>query len=46
MHASLNTVTARDAEVAELNRKLEVANADLDHINRRFYETQGMQIFI
>ena len=44
-YASLVTATARDAEVAELNRKLLLANADLNRVNQRLDETQGMRPF-
>ena len=38
--------TAHAAEVSELNHKLQVAGVELDRINKRFEETQGMQKFI
>ena len=37
--------TAQAAEVSELNRKLQVADEELDHINKRLEETQGMRKF-
>ena len=36
--------TSQAAEVSGLNRKLRVADGELDRINKRFEETQGMQI--
>nr|XP_040258564.1 neurofilament medium polypeptide-like [Aegilops tauschii subsp. strangulata] len=38
--ASLLVATAQAAEVSELNRKLKVANEEIDRINKRFNETQ------
>ena len=38
--------TAHAAEVSELNRKLRVADEELDRINKRFEEMKGMQKFI
>ena len=35
--------TTHAAEVFELNRKLQVADEELDRINKRFEETQGMR---
>ena len=35
--------TAQATEVSELNRKLHVADEELDRINKRFNETQGMR---
>ena len=35
--------TAQAVEVSELSRKLRLANEELDRINRRFNETQGMR---
>ena len=35
--------TAQAAEVSELNWKLRVADEELDRINKRFKETQGLQ---
>ena len=35
--------TAQAAEVSELNRKLQLADEELDRINKRFKETQGRQ---
>ena len=37
--------TAHSTEVSELNRKLRVADEELDHVNKRFDETQGMRHF-
>ena len=34
--------TAQAAEVSELNRKLRLADEELDRVNKRFDETQGM----
>ena len=34
--------TAQAAEIAELNRKLRLSDEELDRINKRFNETQGM----
>ena len=34
--------TAHAAEVSELNQKLQVADEELDYINKRLEETQGM----
>ena len=36
--------TAQAAEVSELNRKLQVANEEIDRVNKRFDDTQGMRI--
>ena len=36
--------TAHAAEVSELNRKLQVADEELDRINKRSGETQGMRM--
>jgi len=33
---------AQAAEVSELNRKLKVADDEIDRINKRFDEAQGM----
>jgi hypothetical protein len=38
--------TAQAAEVSELNRKLQVADEEIDRINKRFDETQGMRIML
>nr|XP_020181257.1 endonuclease MutS2-like [Aegilops tauschii subsp. strangulata] len=38
--ASLLAATAQAAEVSELNRKLKVADEEIDRINKRFDETQ------
>ncbi|XP_048566944.1 ABC transporter B family member 4-like [Triticum urartu] len=38
--ASLLAVTAQAAEVSELNRKLQVADEEIDRINKRFDDTQ------
>ena len=35
--------TAHAAEVSELNRKLELADEELDRVNKRFDETQVMR---
>ena len=35
--------TAQAAEVSELNRKLRLADEELDRVNKRFEETQGMR---
>ena len=35
--------TAQAAEVAELNQKLWPSDEELDRINKRFNETQGMR---
>ena len=43
--ASLVAASVRAAEVSELNRKLKLADKELDRINKRFDETQGMQTF-
>ena len=40
--ASLLTASAKDAEVSELQRKLKLADDEIDHINKRFDEAQGM----
>ena len=32
----------RSAKIAELNRKLRLSDEELDRINKRFNETQGM----
>ena len=34
--------TAQAAEVSELKRKLELADDDIDRINKRFKEAEGM----
>nr|XP_040243945.1 tropomyosin-like [Aegilops tauschii subsp. strangulata] len=39
--ASLLAATAQAAEVSELNRKLQVADEEIDRINERFDETQA-----
>ena len=44
--ASLLAATAQTAEVSELKRKLELADDDIDRINKRFDETQGMHIVL
>ena len=36
--------TAQAAEVDKLNRKLQVANEELDRMNKRFDEMQGMRM--
>ena len=36
--------TAQAAEVSELNRKLKLADEEIDRVNKRFDETQGMHI--
>ena len=36
--------TAQAAEVSELNRKLQVADEEIDRTNKWFDETQGMHI--
>jgi hypothetical protein len=38
--------TAQATEVSELNRKLQVANEEIDRINKRFDEMQGMRIML
>ena len=38
--------TAQAAEVSELNRKLKVADEEINRINKRFDETQGMHIVL
>ena len=38
--------TAHAAEVSELNRKLQMADEELNHINKRFDETQGMRTIL
>ena len=38
--------TAHAAEVSELSRKLQVADEELDRINKRFDETQGMRTML
>ena len=35
--------TAQAAAVSELNRKLRLADEELDRVNKRFHETQGMR---
>jgi len=40
--ASLLAASAKDAEVSELQRKLKLANDEIDCINKRFDEAQGM----
>ena len=35
--------TAQAVEIAELNRKLRLSDEELDRINKRFNETQGMR---
>ena len=35
--------TTQVAEVSELNQKLRLADEELDHVNKRFDETQGMR---
>ena len=35
--------TAQAAEVSELNRKLRLADEELESVNKRFDETQGMR---
>jgi len=40
--ASLLAASAKDAEVSELQRKLKLADDEIDHINKRFDEAQGM----
>ena len=37
--------TSQAAEVSELNRKLRLADEELDRVNKRFDETQGMRYF-
>ena len=41
--ASLLAATAQAAEVSKLNRKLKLANDDIDRINKRFDEAQGIK---
>ena len=38
--------TTHAAEVFELNQKLQVADEELDRINKRFDETQGMRTML
>ena len=38
--------TAQAAEVSELNRKLQVADEEIDCVNKQFDETQGMRIML
>ena len=38
--------TAQATEVSELNWKLQVANEELDRINNRFNEMQGMRTML
>ena len=38
--------TTQAAEVSELNQKLQLADEELDLVNKRFDETQGMRIFV
>ena len=38
--------TAEATEASELNRKLQVDNKELDRINKRFDETQGMRMVL
>ena len=38
-------VTSQAAEVSELNQKLKLADDEIDRINKRFNETQGMRVF-
>ena len=40
--ASLLAATAQATEVAELNRKLKLADDEIDRVNKRFDEAQGM----
>ena len=40
--ASLLAASAKDAEVSELQRKLKLADDEIDRINKRFDEAQGM----
>ena len=40
--ASLLVVTAKAIEVFELKRKLKLADDNIDRINKRFDEAQGM----
>jgi hypothetical protein len=40
--ASLLAASAKDAEVYELQRKLKLADDEIDRINKRFDEAQGM----
>ena len=35
--------TAQAAKVSELNRKLRLADEELDRVNKRFDDTQGMR---
>ena len=41
--ASMLAATAQAAKVSKLNRKLRLADEELDRVNRQFDETQGMQ---
>ena len=40
--ASLLAASAKDAEVSELQRKPKLADNEIDRINKRFDEAQGM----
>ena len=40
--ASLLAASAQAAEVSELKRKLKLADDEIDRINKRFDEAQGM----
>ena len=40
--ASLLAASAKDAEVYELQQKLKLADDEIDRINKRFNEAQGM----
>ena len=42
--ASLLAATAQAAEVSELNWKLKLADDELNRINKRFDEAQGMRV--
>ena len=39
---SLLAATAQATEVSELNRKLKLADDEIDRVNKRFDEVQGM----
>ena len=38
--------TTQATEVSELNRKLKFADEEIDRVNKRFDETQGMHIVL
>ena len=38
--------TAQAAEVSELNQKLKLADDEIDRVNKRFDEMQGMRILL